>query len=41
MEKERKFNILRGIIRSSFLNDEQKKELINFVTELEEKESEE
>ena len=41
MEKERKFNILRGIIMGSFLNKEQKKELINFVTELEEKESEE
>lgn len=41
MEKERKFNILRGIIMGSFLNNEQKKELINFVTELEEKESEE
>lgn len=41
MEKERKFNILRGIIMCSFLNNEQKKELINFVTELEEKESEE
>lgn len=35
MEKERKFNILRGIIMGSFLNDEQKEELIGFVTELE------
>ena len=41
MEKETKFNILRGVVVSSYLDDEDKKELIDFVNELERKESEE
>lgn len=35
MDKERKFNILRGIVISSHLESEQKKELIEFVKQLE------
>lgn len=35
MEKEQKFNILRGIVISSYLENEQKTELINFVKQLE------
>lgn len=35
MEKEQKFNILRGIVISSYLENEQKTELIDFVKRLE------
>lgn len=35
MEKEQKFNILRGIVISSHLENEQKTELIDFVNQLE------
>lgn len=38
MERETKFNILRGIIVGSCLENEQKKELIDFVTEYEDAE---
>lgn len=41
MEREAKFNILRGVVVASYLDDDSKKELIDFVNELEEKESEE
>ena len=37
MTKESKFNILRGIIMASFLDNEQKTELIEFIDELEKK----
>lgn len=39
METEQKFNILRGIVMSSFLDNEEKKEIIDFVHELEEERS--
>lgn len=35
MDRETKFNILRGIVMGSFLDNEQKKELIDFVNQLE------
>jgi len=38
MEREKKFNILRGIIVDSFLTNETKKELIDFVTDYEDAE---
>ena len=38
MKNEAKFNILRGIIISSYLETEEKKELVAFIDELEEKE---
>lgn len=37
MDREAKFNILRGIVISSFLDNEQKSELIEFLEELESK----
>ena len=37
MDREAKFNILRGIVISSFLDNEQKNELIEFLEELESK----
>lgn len=40
MENERKFNILRGVVVGSFLDNEQKKELIEFINQLEEQEEE-
>lgn len=36
MDKERKFNILRGIVIGSFLDNDEKKELIEFLNKLEE-----
>lgn len=38
MERERKFNILRGIVMGAFLTTETKQELVDFVNELEEAE---
>ena len=38
MSKERKFNILVGVILGSYLSNEEKNELIEFVRDLEEKE---
>jgi len=38
MEREAKFNVLRGAIIGSYLGSESKKELIDFVGELEEAE---
>lgn len=38
MEREKKFNILRGIIAGSFLTNETKEELIDFVTDYEDAE---
>lgn len=35
MTREAKFNILRGIIVSSFLDNEEKTEIIEFISELE------
>ena len=35
MDRESKFYILRGIVMGSFLDDEQKKEMIEFVNQLE------
>ncbi len=36
VEQERKFNILRGVILGSFLTNPEKRELCEFITELEE-----
>lgn len=41
MENERRFNILRSIIMTSFLNSKEKMEMLNFVTVLEESKSKE
>ncbi len=38
MSKERKFNLLRGVIIGSYLEWKEKEELLKFVNELEEKE---
>lgn len=38
MSKETKFNILVGVILGSYLSNEEKNELIEFVRDLEEKE---
>lgn len=39
MDRETKFNILRGIVMCSYLENEEKKELVEFVNELEDGES--
>ena len=36
MDKERKFNNLRSIVIGSFLDNDEKKELIEFLNKLEE-----
>lgn len=36
MSDEVKFNILRGVVIGSFLEDGQKKELVEFINQLEE-----
>lgn len=41
METERKFNILRGVVVCSFLDNDQKKELIDFINQLEKLKEEE
>lgn len=38
MENEKAFNILRGIVIASYLDDIEKKEIIEFINNLENKE---
>lgn len=38
MSKDTKFNILRGVVIASYLEHEEKGELLGFIDELEEKE---
>lgn len=38
MSKDTKFNILRGVVMASYLEHEEKIELLEFINELEEKE---
>lgn len=36
MSKDTKFNILRGVVMASYLEHEEKRELLEFINELEE-----
>lgn len=36
MGKDTKFNILRGVVMASYLENEEKRELLEFINELEE-----
>ncbi len=38
MSKDTKFNILRGVVMASYLEHEEKRELLGFINELEEEE---